>query len=320
MSVRAIWGPVGRRACGGGTLALLATAALAGCGLGAGSPPSGIRLTVTEDFGLRRLRSFSAPKAVGQETVMSLLMRNATVTTRYGGGFVQSVDGRSGGEEQGEPVDWFYYVNGGQAPKGAAQTVVHPGDHIWWDRHDWSQAESVPAVVGSFPEPFLNGIDGKRLPVRVECATQSSAPCATVATRLREAGVTAGVSGIEPGAEPLTLRVFVGSWSALKSGQAAQAIAQGPQASGVYARFAPDGSLTVLDSRGQSTRVLSSSAGLIAATASHEEGETPTWLITGTDETGVELAARALTPASLADRFAVALTPGGGVLSVPAGG
>jgi Domain of unknown function (DUF4430) len=319
MSVRAIWGPVGRRACGG-TLALLATAALAGCGLGAGSPPSGIKLTVTEDFGASQLRSFSAPKVVGQETVMSLLMRNATVTTRYGGGFVQSVDGRSGGEAQGEPVDWFYYVNGVQAPKGAAQTVVHPGDRVWWDRHDWSQAESVPAVVGSFPEPFLNGIDGKRLPVRVECATQSSAPCATVASRLREAGVTAGVSGIEPGAEPLTLRVLVGPWSALKGGQAAQAIAQGPDASGVYARFVSDGSLTLLDGNGRSARVLSGEAGLVAATSSHEEGETPTWLVTGTDEEGVELAARALSPTSLADRFAVALTPGSGLLSVPAGG
>ena len=28
----------------------------------------------------------------------------------------------------------------------------------------------TPAVVGSFPEPFLHGIDGKRLPVRIECA------------------------------------------------------------------------------------------------------------------------------------------------------
>jgi len=313
----------GRRRPSRGPLALsllaLVTAGLAGCGLGAGTPPSGVELTVSEGFGARVLRSYSAPKVTGQETVMRLLMRNASVRTRYGGGFVESVDNVSGGEAHGEPVDWFYYVNGVQAPKGAAETYVHPGDRIWWDRHDWSQAESVPAVVGSFPEPFLNGIAGKRLPVRVECATQSSAPCATVATRLREAGVTAGVSGIEPGAEPLTLRIFVGPWSALKSGQAARAIAQGPEASGVYARFAPEGSLTVLDARGQSARVLGSGAGLIAATASHEEGEAPTWLITGTDEQGVELAARALTRASLADRFAVALAPGAGVVPAPAG-
>ena len=119
---------------------------------------------------------------------MSLLMGNAPVTTRYGGGFVQSIDGLSGGQEAGRPVDWFYYVNGVEASKGAAATNVHPGDHIWWDRHDWSQTDNVPAVVGSFPEPFLNGIGGKRLPVRVECAVVQGEACRTVAARLRSAG------------------------------------------------------------------------------------------------------------------------------------
>jgi hypothetical protein len=96
-------------------------------------------------------------------------MRNAHVSSRYAGGFVESVNGLAGGSEHGAPVDWFYFVNGVQAPKGAAATTVHPGDHVWWDLHDWSQTEQVPAVVGSFPEPFLNGLEGKRLPVRIEC-------------------------------------------------------------------------------------------------------------------------------------------------------
>ena len=144
---------------------------MSGCGLGAGKAPSSVQLLVTRDFGAASVRSWSAPQERGQETVMSLLMRNATVSTRYGGGFVQSIDGLAGGQEGGQPVDWFYYVNGVEAGKGAAATNVHPGDHIWWDRHDWSQTDDVPAVVGSFPEPFLSGLDGKRLPVRVECAS-----------------------------------------------------------------------------------------------------------------------------------------------------
>ena len=108
---------------------------------------------------------------------MSLLMRNDAVSTRYGGGFVQSIDGLAGGSEGGAPVDWFYYVNGVEAPQGAAATNVHAGDHIWWDRHDWSQTDDIPAVVGSFPEPFLNGVEGKRLPVRVECAAVEGYAC-----------------------------------------------------------------------------------------------------------------------------------------------
>ncbi|HEY2217208.1 MAG TPA: DUF4430 domain-containing protein, partial [Solirubrobacteraceae bacterium] len=156
-----------------------------GCGLGAGKAPGGVQLLVTRDFGTSTVRSWSAPQVRGQETAMSLLTRNAKVATRFGGGFVQSIDGLAGGREGGQPVDWFYYVNGVEAAKGAAGTNVHPGDHVWWDRHDWSQTDDVPAVVGSFPEPFLNGLEGKRLPVRVECASAAQQACVVVTKELR---------------------------------------------------------------------------------------------------------------------------------------
>ncbi len=161
--------------------------ALSGCGLGAGPAPRAVSLLVTTGFGDRVLHEAGHPRTAGQETVMSLLLRNYAVSTRFGGGFVQAIDGLSGGQQGGAPIDWFYYVNGVQAAKGAAATNVHPGDHIWWDLHDWSQTEDVPAVVGSFPEPFLNGLDGKRLPVRVECA-KADAPAAQSARGCRPRG------------------------------------------------------------------------------------------------------------------------------------
>jgi len=289
---------------------------LAGCGLGAGSAPTGIELNVTRDFGARPVRSWSAPEAKGQETVMRLLMRNADVTTKYGGGFVQSVDGLSGGSSGGGPSDWFYYVNGVQAPQGAAATDVSPGDHVWWDLHDWSQTDSVPAVVGSFPEPFLNGVGGKRWPVRLECVSASSAPCTTVAARLRALGVLAPQAGIGPGEEPETLRLLVGSWTAIAGVKTVRSIGAGPRSSGVYARFSPDGkTLTVLDEQGAAARTLPAGSGLVAATRSGEEA--PVWVVTGTDEAGVKLAAEAFDRASLHDRFALALAPGGAELPVP---
>ena len=169
---------------------------------------------------------------------MSLLMRNATVTTRYGGGFVESVDGLSGGERGRTAGRLVLLRQRRRGAKGAAATNVHPGDHIWWDLHDWSQTDSVPAVVGSFPEPFLNGIGGKRLPVRIECATvaEHAVPdgqpraCARSASRPRIAAIGAG-------GEPETLRVLVGPWTALRGDPAAHEIELGPRASGVYARF-----------------------------------------------------------------------------------
>ena len=58
-----------------------------------------------ERAGHRQLRCTAAraraveTKVPGAETVMSLLQRHFKVTTRYGGGFVESIDGHTGGVE-----------------------------------------------------------------------------------------------------------------------------------------------------------------------------------------------------------------------------
>jgi hypothetical protein len=302
--------------------ALAVAGSLAGCGLGAGPTPGGVQVAITRDFGAQVLRSLRSPDVRGQETVMSLLMRNASVKTRFGGGFVQSIDSRSGGHEAGQPVDWFYYVNGVQASRGAAETDVRPGDRIWWDLHDWSQTNEVPAVVGSYPEPFRHGLEGRRLPVRLECAALEADPCRTVAARLRAAGVPLGLAGIGPaGGAPNTLRVLVGTWPQVRGDPGAQSIEHGPRASGVYARISGTGqTLALLDGQGATVRTLSGSAGLIAATRYAEQD--PEWIVTGTDAAGLDLAAHALDEATLHDRFAIALTAsrasiGGAVLAAP---
>ena len=218
---------------------------------------------------------------------MSLLMRNANVTTRYGGGFVQSVDGLSGGDEGGQPVDWFYYVNGVQAPQGAAATNVHPGDHIWWDLHDWSQTDSVPAVVGSFPEPFLNGIGGKRLPVRIECATVSSAPCRRSARACARSACPPRSPRSDRGDEPETLRVLVGPWSAAAGRSGARIRSNRARARAASTRASPRPARRSRCSteQGGVARTLTAGAGLVAATRYGEEA--PVWFITGTDAAGV---------------------------------
>lgn len=292
-------------------------ALLCGCGLGAGPAPGGVHLIVTREFGSRQLSPRGGLHVRGQETVMSLLMRNFTVGTRYGGGFVESIDGHSGGSAGGEPIDWFYYVNGVEAARGAAQTTVNPGDVIWWDLHDWSQAQEVSAVVGSFPEPFLHGVEGKRLPVRLECAQIEGGACHTVETRLNALGVPAAIAPLGPAGEvPDTLRVLVGPWSAVRRAPAAHQLEQGPGVSGVYVKpQAAGASLQLLDQRGRAARTLGAGAGLIAAT--RYSGEEPVWVVSGTDGSGVQRAAQAFDRSSLADRFAVALEPSGAVIALP---
>ncbi len=291
-------------------------AIVAGCGLGPGSGTSDVTLTVTRDFGTQPLFSLQRSSVAGSETVMRLLQRSARVDTRYGGGFVESIDGRSGTAAR---RDWFYYVNGIEASVGAAQTAVHKGDRIWWDLHDWSTTDSVPAVVGSFPEPFVHGVGGKRLPTVVECATDVGAACTRVSTALQHAGVPAASQALGTGSGTDSLAVLVGTWSDLKRSFAATVIEQGPGASGVYARFAGpgQGSLQLLSPRGSVARTLHAGAGLVAATA-QGSGE-PTWLVTGTDSAGVSAAAASLTAARLDDHFALAVE-GQSFLPVPQDG
>src|SRR4051812_6943762 len=144
--------------------------ALAGCGLGAGqSGGDDVSLLVTRDYGSQTLGQVGPGPVQGAETVMRMLERNFKVDTRYSGRFVQSIEGLAGGSDDGRPVDWFYYVNGVEADKGAADVKIRPGDRIWWDHRDWGAAQRVPAVVGSYPEPFLHGNNGKTWPTRVEC-------------------------------------------------------------------------------------------------------------------------------------------------------
>jgi hypothetical protein len=88
------------------------------------------------------------------------------VKTRYGGRFVQSIDGVVGSLSARR--DWFYFVNGYEADRGASEYTLHPGDVEWWDFRSWANGEyRVPVVVGAFPEPFLHGYGGKRLATSV---------------------------------------------------------------------------------------------------------------------------------------------------------
>jgi hypothetical protein len=141
-------------------IAVAATPLLAGCGLGAGHGTSNVTVTVTQGFGTKPVAALTKTSVPGSETVMRMLERSFRVSTRYGGGFVESIDGHSGNSSR---LDWFYYVNGVEASQGAATTGVHRGDRIWWDLHDWSATDSVPAVVGSFPEPFIHGVRHDRV-------------------------------------------------------------------------------------------------------------------------------------------------------------
>jgi hypothetical protein len=301
------------------TLVVFAVLALgaAGCRLGPQAQGSGASLTVTRDFGAHPLVRASEREIPSGETAIRLLERRAKVETRYGGRFVNAIEGLRSETGGGRRKDWFYFVNGIEADVGAAEKRLHTGDRIWWDYRDWSAAMRVPAVVGSFPEPFRNGSDGKRFPVRIDCAPGAAKTCRDVAERLDRAGVGASTAAIGAAAGKEVLRLVVGPWEEVRRDSAVRQIEDGPKESGVFARLGPGPGgleLELLDSAGQGARALAAGAGLVAATRFAEQQ--PTWVVTGVDALGLDRAARLLSEPVLRDHFAVA-TDGRRVLALP---
>jgi Domain of unknown function (DUF4430) len=300
-----------RGAAVAGALLLLGVAlAAAGCGLGPGSKVGSVDLTVTRDFGTKKLVEASG-EANESDTVMRFLEKEVEIETRYGGGYVKSIDGLEESQRGGHPYDWFFWVNGVISPTGAAEVPLEGGEKIWWDIHNWGASEGSPAVVGSWPAPFTTGWEGHAPVVLVECESGGSA-CATVTKALEREGVK-----VASGSPKSAIRVLVGPWSQINSDPAAGLVDKGPGESGIYAEFeSSQGSerLIGLDEDGDEARTFGANAGLVAATR-HFEGP-PVWLVTGTTDAGVQAAAAALDTADLRDHFAVA-TEAGTVTPLP---
>ena len=169
---------------------------------------------MTRDFGTQPL--LDEHVAPGQ-TVMTALRGVAKVDTRYGGRFVQSIDGISGSLTRAR--DWTYFVNGLEARVGATDVTLHAGDRVWWDFHPWADLPTIPAVVGSFPEPFVHGTGRPAARVQV----RGSAP---LAAALRRAGAHTGNAAS-------TWRVLVGSDAVLRSDAAYRSAIASPLGQGL---------------------------------------------------------------------------------------
>ena len=158
--------------------ALVLLVALAGCG-GSREATGDATLWVTRDEGTRVLYEGSVPAGL---TVLQALDRHADVDTRYGGRFVQSIDGLEGSLTDGR--DWFYFVNGVAADRSAAEYRLRDGEVAWWDFRSWRGEREVRVVVGAFPEPLVHGYDGERRPTAVRYARPGQRASAEAIGRL----------------------------------------------------------------------------------------------------------------------------------------
>jgi hypothetical protein len=189
---------------------VLAAVALAGC---SGGESGKATLWITRDRGGHVLVAKQVPAGL---TAMQALDRVADIDTRYGGRYVQAIDGLAGSLSSRR--DWFYFVNGYEGDRSAAEYRLRPGDVEWWDFRSWRMQMREPVVVGAFPEPFVHGYGGHRLPARVVFRLDSQRAMAERLAKLlggratRNTG-TAGANVLvlrTPGKEP-SLRVSGGN-------------------------------------------------------------------------------------------------------------
>jgi hypothetical protein len=294
----------------GALVCVLLSLVAAGCGLGEGDERGGdaVELRVTRDFGDRELGSARIGSVREDETVMRMLRSEFDIDTRHGGRFVQAIDGLEGGGPSGQE-DWFFYVNGVEASVGAAEFELSPGDRVQWDWRDWGAAMRVPAIVGAYPEPFVHGLEGKRRPVRVECESSADEVCSDARAALDEAGASPSRASLgAPGTETVT-RLAVGRWPQVRIVRGASRLGNGPEATGVFARFDPDGRfIELLDERGEVARTVRPGDGVGILLAMRPLEEELVWLATGLDDRGVAAAVGALEEEKLRDAFAVAVT------------
>jgi len=142
----------------------VATALLAGCGAGGGGTA---QVWITRDRGTHVVSMDTVPAGL---TAMQALDRVADVETRYGGRFVQAIGGAQGSLSARR--DWFYFVNGIEGDRSAAEVRLRAGDVEWWDLRSWANGRmSQPVVVGSWPKP----VDGNVLVVAGDLGARRAA-------------------------------------------------------------------------------------------------------------------------------------------------
>jgi hypothetical protein len=279
---------------------LLLAAILSGCPVqppASGDEPATVTVVVTRDFG--REPVLAGEVEIGDGTdALAALQAVADVETKYGGGFVKAIENLS--SDEASQLDWFYYINGISLSLGAKDYALRDGDVEQWDLRDWSYRQFVPAIVGAFPQPCLNGVRGKLKPTAVVYDAPFAGEAGALAAKLEEWGVAEvtlnGAETLSDGVKEQSHLIIVGR---AESGLILE-LNELRQKLGFFAYF-EGGKIIALDEKGKPAGDYGAGWGLVQATQNPwnpkgvGSGESVVFMVTGSDENGTRSAVQALT-------------------------
>ena len=290
------------RARGLPTALALCAAAVAGCGLGPGKDEGDVSLTVTRDYGskvmlqktdsIRRVRHRDPPARPQRGHHHPLRRRLHPVDRRARrwperraaaatGSSTSTASSRRSARPSTTPP--AATASGGTTATGPPRCACRR----------WSAPGRSRSCTDS------RGTAGRRSSIagpRRRPAKPPTSVCRRLASR--RSGPTADA-----------IEVLVGTWNVVRTNRSAALLADGPDQSGVFARFVGTRRplLEVLNQQGQPAGSIGKGGGLIAALRPGDGP--PTWVVTGTDAKGVAAAAGLLGDA-LRNHYALATQPG----------
>lgn len=281
-----------------------------------------VTLLVTKDYGKEIIFNEKVEINEGY-TVMDILEENLQIRTKWGGDFVSEINGikTDNGGVSGKRRDWFYFINGVCADIGASAYEVKSQDIIWWDYHPWENMTSTnPAVIGSFPEPFVHGYGNKTNNVVIMASKNNL----DLANSLKNSLLSKGATNIEVKELNENLvenrsgpTIVIGQWDEINKIDYLNILNKGYKRTGVNVHFIDDG-IELLKYDGTVQRKIKENAGVITATGEGLGEDKPLWLVVGIDSKGLNKTIDVLVnnPEKIKNMYSAVVTPDE-VISLP---